>query len=115
MPRCESSLHSLPLGRATHLRHANRALTTGAPTYNRSKCNDPTPSPRGSRLLSGFQESAQVLGTRGGRSTECREKLTAELTARDHSNAPRGSYFRPPRSEERRVGKECRSRWSPYH
>ena len=22
-------------------------------------------------------------------------------------------YF--PRSEERRVGKECRSRWSPYH
>ena len=26
-------------------------------------------------------------------------------------------YFLPPlsRSEERRVGKECRSRWSPYH
>src|SRR5256885_10696450 len=26
-------------------------------------------------------------------------------------------YFRlnPHRSEERRVGKECRSRWSPYH
>ena len=24
-----------------------------------------------------------------------------------------GSY--PMRSEERRVGKECRSRWSPYH
>ena len=23
--------------------------------------------------------------------------------------------FRVPRSEERRVGKECRSRWSPYH
>src|SRR2546426_8454237 len=23
--------------------------------------------------------------------------------------------FLPPRSEERRVGKECRSRWSPYH
>ena len=23
--------------------------------------------------------------------------------------------FRPDRSEERRVGKECRSRWSPYH
>ena len=24
------------------------------------------------------------------------------------------SWFTP-RSEERRVGKECRSRWSPYH
>ena len=23
--------------------------------------------------------------------------------------------LQPPRSEERRVGKECRSRWSPYH
>ena len=24
-------------------------------------------------------------------------------------------YFGVARSEERRVGKECRSRWSPYH
>ena len=27
----------------------------------------------------------------------------------------RGRIFIPARSEERRVGKECRSRWSPYH
>src|SRR2546430_10842558 len=26
-----------------------------------------------------------------------------------------GRNERPDRSEERRVGKECRSRWSPYH
>ena len=27
-----------------------------------------------------------------------------------------GAYeIKLPRSEERRVGKECRSRWSPYH
>ena len=29
-----------------------------------------------------------------------------------------GDFLNPanwPRSEERRVGKECRSRWSPYH
>ena len=25
------------------------------------------------------------------------------------------NWTTPPRSEERRVGKECRSRWSPYH
>ena len=25
------------------------------------------------------------------------------------------AYLNLPRSEERRVGKECRSRWSPYH
>jgi len=26
-----------------------------------------------------------------------------------------GRYVNSKRSEERRVGKECRSRWSPYH
>ena len=26
-----------------------------------------------------------------------------------------GNIINEPRSEERRVGKECRSRWSPYH
>ena len=26
-----------------------------------------------------------------------------------------GEAITLPRSEERRVGKECRSRWSPYH
>ena len=26
-----------------------------------------------------------------------------------------GNYEVVDRSEERRVGKECRSRWSPYH
>ena len=28
---------------------------------------------------------------------------------------PRTTMKSGPRSEERRVGKECRSRWSPYH
>src|SRR2546429_2657816 len=31
------------------------------------------------------------------------------------SPAPRYVGLVSPRSEERRVGKECRSRWSPYH
>src|SRR5258707_15584276 len=29
------------------------------------------------------------------------------------SNNARVDYYKDPRSEERRVGKECRSRWSP--
>ena len=28
---------------------------------------------------------------------------------------PEGDTEQEARSEERRVGKECRSRWSPYH
>ena len=30
-------------------------------------------------------------------------------------SGPRTAMKSGPRSEERRVGKECRSRWSPYH
>src|ERR1039457_6135423 len=36
------------------------------------------------------------------------------LPSHNRSDAP-GLHWRPNRSEERRVGKECRSRWSPYH
>ena len=32
-----------------------------------------------------------------------------------HHLHPSLALLPPPRSEERRVGKECRSRWSPYH
>src|SRR2546422_9138193 len=37
--------------------------------------------------------------------------------ANQHGNrqAVGEGHANPPRSEERRVGKECRSRWSPYH
>src|SRR3712207_9057419 len=34
---------------------------------------------------------------------------------RDVRLRPHFFPFTEPRSEERRVGKECRSRWSPYH
>src|SRR2546427_6229949 len=35
-----------------------------------------------------------------------------EFSERDHAMPPSPAADR---SEERRVGKECRSRWSPYH
>ena len=35
--------------------------------------------------------------------------IESSLFSKTNSNPPN------PRSEERRVGKECRSRWSPYH
>src|SRR3712207_9364767 len=43
---------------------------------------------------------------------QCFEKLKEE-----HNVLIRGDVFKfiKSRSEERRVGKECRSRWSPYH
>src|SRR2546422_11663482 len=47
------------------------------------------------------------------------DSLSALQTSRpvERSRATTPAPGRPPmeRSEERRVGKECRSRWSPYH
>ena len=52
------------------------------------------------------------------------DKLKAEKPVLSTNTQSRTSGFlktytrdrrRRPRSEERRVGKECRSRWSPYH
>ena len=43
---------------------------------------------------------------------ECRKPWIADLAHGLPRNL-RGTHYR--RSEERRVGKECRSRWSPYH
>ena len=39
-------------------------------------------------------------------------KIAGMIPRGDGSN---GTYNPDQRSEERRVGKECRSRWSPYH
>ena len=41
----------------------------------------------------------------------------SKLRAAESIIRTRGGYMHAPggRSEERRVGKECRSRWSPYH
>ena len=40
---------------------------------------------------------------------------SAELTKMVRNQAPSSILNVRSRSEERRVGKECRSRWSPYH
>mgnify|MGYP001012973968 FL=1 len=41
--------------------------------------------------------------------------LTKPENAKVWTDLPNGKAGKPIRSEERRVGKECRSRWSPYH
>ena len=54
------------------------------------------------------------------RSAEIKEKLQSidkrnEMYSQTIYNQLLNDIFLPVRSEERRVGKECRSRWSPYH
>ena len=57
---------------------------------------------------------AEIDRKRGGgsKSTESVTEIISETEL--HSAMNSTSHTRM-RSEERRVGKECRSRWSPYH
>src|SRR5437588_8232465 len=43
------------------------------------------------------------------------QRRDAVRQAISHGAGTLASKEKPTRSEERRVGKECRSRWSPYH
>ena len=43
------------------------------------------------------------------------QQLTFEYDGKPVFSADWGGGVSKDRSEERRVGKECRSRWSPYH
>src|SRR5438876_7950980 len=57
-------------------------------------------------LESGLRQEPAVVGLLQGAGDAPYPQLHA---------TPHGIRDFPSRSEERRVGKECRSRWSPYH
>ena len=65
--------------------------------------------------LDEVREALSSIGVQGITVTEVkgfgRQKGHTEL----YRGAEYVVDFLPKRSEERRVGKECRSRWSPYH
>ena len=52
---------------------------------------------------------------RQDRKARARDPITAKLVANLITAAGADRVVTLTRSEERRVGKECRSRWSPYH
>src|SRR3712207_8410695 len=49
------------------------------------------------------------------RSRPPEDNFSTHPVSRTDTDATGSSPVPAPRSEERRVGKECRSRWSPYH
>ena len=55
-----------------------------------------------------------------GKSSKTQTEFVSEIRelarrAATTTNKTESEYISRQRSEERRVGKECRSRWSPYH
>ena len=68
--------------------------------------------------LEGYMDEGKTvkLGEFGTLRPTFNAKSGIEAKDVDSSNIiVRKIVFTPGRSEERRVGKECRSRWSPYH
>ena len=65
--------------------------------------------------VGGGQSTAQMIWI--GRAMTTTKKILMKMTAQEDKilvSVP-PVLEEPRRSEERRVGKECRSRWSPYH
>ena len=62
------------------------------------------------KLDDAIRDELRLRAARNGRSVEDEVRVILR-DASQHSP----SFAAAVRSEERRVGKECRSRWSPYH
>src|SRR5438552_9036020 len=65
-------------------------------------------------LVTGVQTCALPILDCPATGTRPVSRLPVAIRA-DRNPRARGDTRPPGRSEERRVGKECRSRWSPYH
>src|SRR5205823_10936547 len=73
------------------------------------------------KLVTGVQTCALPICAAGRRRGRVRQahrddrQGNPRAAAGDDAERDRGVALLDARSEERRVGKECRSRWAPYH
>ena len=87
-------------------------MSAGSTRSPRDRRHSPQGAPAPDHDLAGaVDRPLHVLDEEGRRRPDAR--LDAHL--RDVDEALLAGLLRDMRSEERRVGKECRSRWSPYH
>ena len=84
-----------------------RLVGSPCPTY---AANKPVGSDSSKLAASDPAPSVAIISPADGTSV-----TETNLTVRVNVRLARGHRWLEMRSEERRVGKECRSRWSPYH
>src|SRR2546422_9134421 len=100
---------SPPLGRLTV-----RLRSLSLPSIRRLPDSGTPSESRGVSGVEGRDVSPSADGETGGEGAD--GFLTQGSRPGLGCSAPNGARIHCPlRSEERRVGKECRSRWSPYH
>ena len=95
------------------------SLASDADRYSDSKLRARTLARIASALWDADAERARAMFRKAWDAAESVDQESQRKLQEDikEQQAKKGSYAvtNPPRSEERRVGKECRSRWSPYH
>ena len=64
------------------------------------------------RNVGSMDKNSTEVGTGLVGAPECGDVMKLQIKVNPQTNIIEDAKFR---SEERRVGKECRSRWSPYH
>src|SRR3712207_3870058 len=87
-------------------------VTAGEVLYNGEDLLEMEPDERAAAgVFLAFQYPIEIPGV--GTMTFLRTSLNSQRKKRGEAELTTPEFMR--RSEERRVGKECRSRWSPYH
>ena len=95
----------------------NKSATCAAVRHSRNSCRPPLSKIRLKRLYRLPRSSVYTKGRTWLLSEISLSRLEAETAVSPHRDYRSSTKNMPCdiRSEERRVGKECRSRWSPYH
>ena len=107
----EDTLDFTPTSRTTH--KPNTAVVSDVEAFAdfMRMLAPPTPAPETPSTATGRAVFAKV----GCAFCHTPSLTTGKAIASGSSTNPSAALSNRPRSEERRVGKECRSRWSPYH
>src|SRR3712207_824431 len=119
---CAMNEESLPPFASVRLRSLPRTLGLGlGRLFGRLRRRrgdapeDPTLRSRAASAIREYAEAHAALFERAERLREKAERLEKEGTPSESARNRAERAMREVRSEERRVGKECRSRWSPDH
>ena len=92
------------------------SVLTMAVMFGTVSCSDDDDKPDGSVAVSAVAVSPTTATIKVGESTTLSATITpSDATDKTVTWSTSDEKVATVRSEERRVGKECRSRWSPYH
>ena len=116
-PHLTDSANDFILGLPKAELHLHLEGTVDPPTLAELSRRHPTPLPSSNNRYKNIEDSGRVFSEEAARALYEYKDFTGFLVAFKAvtERLRTAEDYELVRSEERRVGKECRSRWSPYH